>query len=106
MDVPDDKRGCLQDSHWSGGSFGYFPSYALGSAYGVQMLRNMEAEQDVWGPVAQGDLSGVTAWLKEHVHQYGSLLEPAEIIEKSCGAFDPAAYTDYLTEKYSRLYDL
>jgi len=106
VDVPDDKRGCLQDSHWSGGSFGYFPSYALGSAYGVQMLRNMEAEQDVWGPVAQGDLSGVTAWLKEHVHQYGSLLEPAEIIEKSCGSFDPAAYTDYLTEKYSRLYDL
>lgn len=106
VDVPDDKRGCLQDSHWSGGSFGYFPSYALGSAYGVQMLRNMEAEQDVWGPVSNGDLSGVTAWLREHVHQYGSLLEPAEVVEKSCGKFDPAAYTDYLTEKYSRLYNL
>lgn len=106
VDVPDDKRGCLQDSHWSGGSFGYFPSYALGSAYGVQMLRNMEAEQDIWSSVSSGDLSGVTAWLKEHVHQYGSLLEPAEIIEKSCGKFDPTAYTDYLTQKYSRLYNL
>ena len=70
------------------------------------MLRNMEAEQDIWSSVSSGDLSGVTAWLKEHVHQYGSLLEPAEIIEKSCGKFDPTAYTDYLTQKYSRLYNL
>lgn len=38
VDVPSDREGCLQDSHWSGGSIGYFPSYALGSAYGAQML--------------------------------------------------------------------
>ena len=106
VDVPDDQHGCLQDSHWSGGSFGYFPSYALGSAYGVQMLRNMEKEVDVWGGVSRGDLTDVTAWLTEHVHRYGSLLEPAEIIRKSCGEFDPSAYTDYLTDKFSRLYGL
>lgn len=106
VDVPDDKHGCLQDSHWSGGSFGYFPSYALGSAYGVQMLRNMEGEMDVWGPVAQGDLTAVTAWLKDKVHQYGSLLEPAEIMKNACGEFDPTVYTDYLTGKYSELYGL
>ena len=41
VDVPDDKHGCLQDSHWSFGGMGYFPSYALGSAYGVQMLQEM-----------------------------------------------------------------
>ena len=63
VDVPDDKHGCLQDSHWSGGSFGYFPSYALGSAYGAQMLRNMEKEIGVWGPVSRGVLSGVSGWL-------------------------------------------
>ena len=106
VDVPDDKHGCLQDSHWSGGSFGYFPSYALGSAYGIQMLRNMEAEMDVWGPVEQGDLTAVTAWLKDKVHQYGSLLEPAEIMKNACGEFDPTVYTDYLTGKYSELYGL
>ena len=50
VDVPDDKRGCLQDSHWSGGAFGYFPSYALGSASAPQMLKNMEADIDVWAP--------------------------------------------------------
>ena len=106
VDVPNDRQGCLQDSHWSGGSFGYFPSYALGSAYGVQMLRNMERELDVWGGVGQGDLTAVTAWLGEHVHRYGSLLEPGEIIARSCGVFDPTAYTDYLTGKYSALYGL
>ena len=106
IDVPDDRRGCLQDSHWSGGSFGYFPSYALGSAYGAQMLRNMEKDVDVWGSVGKGDLAPVTAWLRKKVHQYGSLLEPAQIVENACGVFDPTVYTDYLTEKYSELYSL
>ena len=106
VDVPDDKHGCLQDSHWSGGSFGYFPSYALGSAYGVQMLRNMEQDMDVWGPVSNGDLAPVTAWLKDKVHKYGSLLEPGDIVKQACGDFDPTVYTDYLEDKYLRLYGL
>ena len=106
VDVPDDTRGCLQDSHWSGGSFGYFPSYALGSAYGAQMLRSMERDMDVWGGVSKGDLAGVTGWLREHIHKYGCMLEPADIIKNACGDFDPTAYTDYLTKKYSALYGL
>ena len=106
VDVPDDRHGCLQDSHWSGGSFGYFPSYALGSAYGAQMLKNMEQDIDVWGPVAKGDLSQVSAWLKEKVHQYGSFLEPADVVKNACGTFEPSAYTDYLTAKYREVYRL
>ncbi len=106
VDVPDDKRGCLQDSHWAGGSFGYFPSYALGSAYGAQMLRNMEQDMDVWGPVGRGDLGGVTGWLAEKVHKFGGLLTPAQVVENACGTFDPMAYTDYLTKKYTELYSL
>ena len=106
LDVPDDRRGCLQDSHWSGGSFGYFPSYALGSAYGAQMLANMERDMDVWGPVARGDLGLVTGWLTEKVHRYGGLLTPAQVVEKACGQFDPTYYTDYLTKKYTALYGL
>ncbi len=106
VDVPDDAHGCLQDSHWSGGSFGYFPSYALGSAYGAQMLANMEKDMDVWGPVARGDLSHVTAWLAEKVHKYGGLLTPAQVVQNACGVFDPVYYTDYLTKKYTELYGL
>ena len=106
VDVPDDAHGCLQDSHWSGGLIGYFPSYALGSAYGAQMLHLMEADFDVWGQVAAGDLSGVSEWLKEKVHQYGSFLTPAQVLENACGSFDPSYYTDYLTKKYSGIYHI
>ena len=106
VDVPDDAHGCLQDSHWSGGAFGYFPSYALGSAYGAQMLRNMERDIDVWGPVGRGDLSQVTGWLTEKIHRFGGLKTPAQVVENACGVFDPTAYTDYLTEKYTALYGL
>ena len=107
IEVPDDRRGCLQDSHWSGGLLGYFPSYALGSAYGAQMLAAMERDADIWSAVARGDLSPVTGWLREKIHRFGSLYTPAEAFESACGAaFDPKFYTDYLTKKYSALYAL
>ena len=107
VDVPDDRRGYLQDSHWSAGLLGYFPSYALGSAYGAQMLRAMEADIDVWDGVGRGDLSAVTGWLRERIHRHGMLLTPGQVFESACGApFDPKYYIDYLTDKYSALYGL
>ena len=107
IEVPNDRMGCLQDSHWSGGSIGYFPSYALGSAYGVQMLRIMQQELgDIFADVTKGDLSGITGWLKEHIHRYASFKKPGELFEAACGRFDPKFYTDYLTEKFSELYHL
>ncbi len=107
VDVPSDAKGCLQDSHWSGGNIGYFPSYAIGSAYGPQMLKKMEADLgNIWENVEQGDLSAVTGWLREHIHKYASFRKPTELFESVCGTFDPQYYIDYLTEKYSRLYQL
>lgn len=105
--VPNDREGVLQDSHWSGGSFGYFPSYALGSAYGAQMLRRMEREIDLWPAVERGDLSSATDWLREHIHRFGQLKKPAELLENALGEpFDPTCFTDYLTRKFSALYGL
>lgn len=107
IDVPSDREGCLQDSHWSGGSIGYFPSYALGSAYGAQMLSKMEEELgDFWKDVEQGDLSRVSAWLREKIHRHASMYKPGELLENVCGSFDPSYYTEYLTKKYERLYNL
>ena len=107
VDVPDDRRGCLQDSHWSTGYIGYFPSYALGSAYGVQMLRQMEKTVDVWGTVTKGDLSPVTAWLTENIHQYGALKKPQDLLPAAMGGpLDATVYTDYLKKKFSELYGL
>ena len=105
--VPDDRRGCLQDSHWSFGGMGYFPSYALGSAYGVQMLREMKKTVDVWDTVAKGDLTPVTAWLTEKIHQYGKLKKPQDLLPAAMGGpLDAAVYTGYLKQKYSELYSL
>ena len=107
VDVPSDRYGCLQDSHWSGGSIGYFPSYALGSAYGAQMLSKMREDLgDIYVDVEKGDLSKVTGWLKEHFHRFASFYKPGELFERTCGKFDAKYFTDYLTEKYSQLYDL
>ncbi len=107
VEVPDDRRGCLQDSHWSFGGMGYFPSYALGSAYGVQMLLQMEQDVDVWGTVEKGDLAPVTAWLTEKIHQYGCLKKPRDLLPAAMGGpLDPHVYTAYLARKYSELYGL
>ena len=107
VDVPNDKEGCLQDSHWSGGSIGYFPSYALGSAYGAQMLSKMQEDLgDIYADVSCGDLSAVTAWLKEKIHRHASFKKPDVLFEEICGKFDAKFYTDYLTEKFTDLYNL
>jgi len=107
VEVPNDKMGCLQDSHWSGGAIGYFPSYALGSAYGAQMLHKMQQDLgDIYGDVAKGDLTKVTAWLREHIHRHASFRKPGELFEEVCGTFDAKYFTDYLTEKFSKLYSL
>ena len=107
VDVPDDTRGCLQDSHWAGGSIGYFPSYALGSAYGPQLLNCMEKELgSVDALVEAGELSRVTAWLKEHIHRHAGFYKPGQLFENVCAKFEAGYYTDYLTKKYSGIYNI
>lgn len=107
ISVPNNTEGCLQDSHWSGGSIGYFPSYALGSAYGPQMLNKMlETYPKIWEDVSAGDLSGVTAWLRDNIHCHASFIKPAVLFERVCGQFDAGYYTDYLKEKFTKLYNL
>ena len=107
ISVPDDTHGVLQDMHWPNGLIGYFPSYALGSAYGAQMLHFMEQDiPDLWTEVRHGNLAPVHGWLREHIHQYGALYAPTELFEKACGKFDPKYYIDYLTRKYESLYGI
>ena len=106
LDVPDDARGCLQDVHWSG-SFGYFPSYALGNAYGVQILQAMERDFDVFAAVEAGELGRIAEWLKERVFSTASLTDPDEWIRAVTGESLNANYfLDYLEEKFKRIYGL
>lgn len=104
LDVPDAGKGVVQDMHWYGGNIGYFPTYALGSAYAAQILAAMGKDFDVYTAMGDENVGKIAAWLKEHIHKYGSSKSPAEIFECAVGApFNPHYYIDYLKNKYSKL---
>lgn len=104
LTIENDAQGILQDVHWSGGSFGYFPTYALGSAYAAQFMAQMEKDLNVEELLINGDLATIFAWLKENIHQYSGLIPTQEMIQKVTGeAFDPSYYVNYLISKYSGL---
>ena len=107
VDVPDDKHGVLQDSHWSGGAIGYFPSYALGSAYGAQFLAKIKESIDVSKCVETGDFGPLNAWNREHIWKHGCLYKPGELLERVLGGrFDPEYYICYLENKCKDIYGL
>lgn len=102
-----DKDGVLQDMHWSAGDIGYFPSYALGSAFAAQLAEKMAEELDVEEVIEKGEFEKIAQWLEKNVHHYGALKPMKEIVEEVTGKpFDPYIYTNYLKEKYSKLYHL
>lgn len=106
VEVPDDARGCLQDVHWTG-SYGYFPSYALGNAYGAQILRTMEKDFDVYAAIRAGELTKLRDWLTEHVFGIGSMMTPDEWIRDITGeGLNVNYYLDYLEEKFTKIYEL
>lgn len=100
-------EGVLQDIHWSQGSFGYFPSYALGNAFGAQIYEQMKKEMDVEGLLKEGKLSVIREYLRKHVHQYGKLKSSRQILKDITGEdFTPDYYIQYLKDKYRNLYQL
>lgn len=104
---PTDTLGVLQDIHWSWGAFGYFPTYALGSAYSAQLLSYMKRDLDVDALIGKGDLTTIVGWLTENIHQYGSLRTPTQLIKDIAGeGLDASYYTDYLVKKFGELYKL
>lgn len=101
-------EGILQDVHWAGASFGYFPSYALGYIYASQfkaaMLKDIPQFDSL---LEQGDLAPIREWLTKNVHQYGALKKPLDILKAATGEGLNGKYlADYLEEKYTRIYKL
>ena len=100
---PNDTMGVLQDVHWAGGSFGYFPTYALGSAIAAQLYAAMNRDFDVAASLQGGTTLQINQWLASHVHKYGSSKYPDEILRlATCEDFNPNYYVDYLRNKYSK----
>ncbi len=108
VEPKNDAEGILQDMHWSDGSFGYFPSYALGNLYGAQMFNTLLKENpNAMEEVKNGNLSNITKWLNEKVHVHGAIYTPEELIMRITGEELNAKYfIDYLKNKYYNLYDV
>ncbi len=106
VNVPNDTQGILQDIHWSHGSFGYFPTYSLGSFYAAQFFR--AAQQQLPGldkQIAEGQYTTLLAWLREQIHQYGRFYTSNELCEKVTGQqLDFQYFLQYATEKYKGIY--
>lgn len=99
----DDGEGILQDIHWSQGSFGYFPSYALGNAFGAQLYHRMKQEMDFDGLLREGRADVIREYLREHIHQYGKLKTSRQLLKDATGEdFNPSYYVEYLTERYGK----
>jgi carboxypeptidase Taq len=101
--VPDDAQGVLQDAHWSGGGFGYFPTYLLGTVLSVQIWeRATAAIPTLWEQIEHGEFAELHAWLRETIYSLGRKLTPAETIEHAVGGpIDPQPYLAYLRGKLS-----
>lgn len=86
VEVPSDRLGCLQDVHWGAGSFGYFPSYALGCLIAAQLWEKLESElgsrEDA---LRRGEVGAIQRWLAEHVHRYGRRLDTIPLVERATG---------------------
>ena len=81
-----DLEGCLQDIHWSLGSFGYFPSYALGNFYASQLMEAFLASHKTFeDEIRAGDFSSLLCWLREKVHRHGHGLSAERIVEEATG---------------------
>ena len=108
IEVPDDKRGCLQDVHWSHGSLGYFPTYSLGSLYAAQLFA--AAKEQIAGleaEIAEGNLSNLLQWLRNSIHQRGRYYTSEQLCQLVTGKpLDTGYFKDYLLQKYRAIYTL
>ena len=96
------KDGCLQDVHWSDGSFGYFPSYTLGAMYAAQWFAAMRrATPDLDARIAAGDFAPVFEWLKANIWSQASRWETPELVRRASGeALNPAHFRAHLEARY------
>jgi carboxypeptidase Taq len=104
--VPDDKRGCLQDVHWSHGSFGYFPTYSLGSFYAAQFFSAAENQDLTIKPALQeGRSEPLLKWLRTRIHRHGRRYTSEQLCESATGEpLNIRYFLDYLFDKYVNIY--
>lgn len=99
--VTSDREGILQDDHWADGAIGYFPTYALGTAFAAQFMHQMRKDIDVDSLLENSHYDEIMKWLRENIHRYGCRYKAEEVLEKCTGEkFNPEYYIKYLEEKF------
>jgi len=108
IEPPTNKLGVLQDTHWSGAAFGYFPSYTLGAIYASQFYKSVLKDMpNLEKEIELGNLASIREWLNIKIHQKGRLLSVPELINEVTGDnLNPNVFIDYLKTKYRKIYRL
>ena len=106
INVPDDKNGCLQDVHWSHGSFGYFATYSIGSLYAAQLWNTIQLKHsDISEQIKNGNSHQVLEWLKENIYKWGRFYDSSGLCEKATGEILNADYfIKYAKKKFQLIY--
>jgi carboxypeptidase Taq len=99
---PDDRDGCLQDIHWPGGAWGYFPTYTLGAMTAAQLFdAATRADPSIRSAIGRGDFAPLMTWLRANVHAKGALLPTRDLLVSATGKpLDPAIYKAHLKRRY------
>ena len=105
--VADDKSGCLQDVHWSHGSFGYFATYSLGSLYAAQLYAAIVKENaSIEKEIAEGNNNSLLQWLNKNIYQHGKYYTSEELCFKATGeTLNSTHFIRYATKKFAHIYN-
>ena len=109
IDVPSDDKGCLQDVHWSALAIGYFPTYLVGAVAAAQLDHYCRRDiPDMEVKIARGEFSEIQQWLTQKIHRHGRRYKSLDaLLEAQLGEkLNPKYFVDYLTTKYSELYQI
>lgn len=108
VEVENDSEGVMQDTHWAGGAFGYFPSYALGNIYDGLWRNKLENDMPDWNDrIRKGEFKPIKDWLTENVYSYGNLYDPEDLVKHITGeVLEVKPFLNYLENKFSKIYGL
>jgi carboxypeptidase Taq len=101
--VPDKPgAGCLQDSHWPMGYFGYFSTYLMGLIIAAQLFAVAQRDNPaVMLRLESGDFSPIIKWLERTIYCQAAKLTTADLVLQATGETpNPDHFLDYLRNKY------
>lgn len=102
MKITEDRLGVLQDTHWYGGAFGYFPTYSLGNLFAAELFVMMKKDNPAWEQqVAKGDFKMIREFMNKRVHEHAAFYDSPVLMNRVLGReIGTKAFGAYLKEKY------